>query len=395
MKKQLLCLLFLLMTSFVSGQKKYTDYTYFEGQNVFVDILISKPRYQDVDSIVYLTQYANDFIARSYTLIKRSLDGLTDTLEVHEEMVPKSADRIDGNENTVNGRHTLDRLPVYWEINQYAHDGKLSHTTCLESYQSSSSIMETRDELFFQYDQEGRLAEYRGIFYNSLDKNYFLEMVFSFDYNMITRSMRSNDDSSWSEDMLIHISYTDNGYIAQWVSSTDTIIKYYMFNEADQLVRVCSVFSNYISEAVQGKSINGFISAYIEYKYTPNGYEIYDENGYKEREYLFNKDGYCTDIIYYGKGFQAPYISGVEKYVYYKNGQEVSNEIIEMSVPKAYGLEGGLVLDLKQDDIVYIYSLSGSLVKKANVGEGNTTIPLPKGIYIVVIGDISYKVLVR
>ena len=64
-------------------------------------------------------------------------------------------------------------------------------------------------------------------------------------------------------------------------------------------------------------------------------------------------------------------------------------------VTKIYGMNGGIATDSKEAVMMNIYNIAGSLVKKAQVGEGNTWISLRKGIYVVVFGNLSYKVLVK
>ena len=85
----------------------------------------------------------------------------------------------------------------------------------------------------------------------------------------------------------------------------------------------------------------------------------------------------------------------MERYAYFKNGREVSNATFEPVIPQAYGVQGGIVLDVERAAAISIYTFGGILVKKTHIGEGNTMIPLAKGIYIVRIGDLSIKVLVK
>ena len=48
---------------------------------------------------------------------------------------------------------------------------------------------------------------------------------------------------------------------------------------------------------------------------------------------------------------------------------------------RIYGVQGGVVVNTEEPIDVYIYNITGALVKQIKV-TGNETIELPKGIYI-------------
>ena len=121
-------------------------------------------------------------------------------------------------------------------------------------------------------------------------------------------------------------------------------------------------------------------------------------NGAKESTYTFQQDGYCSEIISYDiyrKEASEEIISSIQTFTYFKNGQDVSNASIETTTPEVYGIQGGIVINQENATDIAIYGITGAQIRKEYLNEGKHTIHLPKGIYIVTIGDLFYKILVR
>ena len=333
MKKVLLSLLLLYVTFWVSAQ---TDYKYLKEQwsPFYGDFL--EPRYEEVDSIVLISYYSDIFGDTSvsatvddweeippgfekrvsYSLIKRSDDGLVDTFEYH-------------------GRKY--RPEVTKSINKYSPDGKLIYTT--------SFPLINGNEINYAYDEKGRILEMKQKYYG--EKGILDESVRTYDYdkNMII--------SRFPE----YIIYTDSGYIIKQPYSLpkndemmlvpDSVISEYIFDEKNRLIRVrVSVpASDFLPEG-DSKIVSRETLSLIDFKYTNNGYEKYEyDSGYIQKSvFVFQKDGYCKEKIIYqmypeeldGKDGESDelYIDKIDRYFYYRKGQDVSSSHIEVSPSK-------------------------------------------------------------
>lgn len=78
---------------------------------------------------------------------------------------------------------------------------------------------------------------------------------------------------------------------------SDSVITEYTFDTKNRLIRVERSYP-YISFFNPGHEIIATDTTIIEYKYTTNGYERY-ENGVKRESFAFQQDSYCTEIINY------------------------------------------------------------------------------------------------
>ena len=73
--------------------------------------------------------------------------------------------------------------------------------------------------------------------------------------------------------------------------------------------------------------------------------------------------------------------------------EPTANEVIEAS--RIYAADGTLRLMLPSPTTVYIYGISGAMVKTLTLPAGNHVQPLPAGIYVVRVGETVEKVLVK
>ena len=78
-----------------------------------------------------------------------------------------------------------------------------------------------------------------------------------------------------------------------------------------------------------------------------------------------------------------------------KNPDTVANERIEAETIEVRGGEGCLYLCLGMRREVYVYTFTGSLIRRFDAAEGDSRWTLPKGNYIVQVNDKIYKVGVR
>ena len=73
--------------------------------------------------------------------------------------------------------------------------------------------------------------------------------------------------------------------------------------------------------------------------------------------------------------------------------EPTANEAIEVS--RIYAADGALRLTLPSPEAVYIYGISGAMVKRLALPAGNHVQPLPAGIYVVRVGETVEKVMVK
>jgi len=395
MKKQLFCILFLLVVFSVSAQR---NYAYLYGQDSPFNGVFLEPRYYNIDSIVYETygyysvtssegfreKLANineirsfeeppsgyNHYFKSYTLLSKNNDGLVDTLRTY---APEHAGES-----------------YAWQsVKKYTVDDQLIYVC--ESNQSYTN------EVTYTYDLKGRiLIEKQKNFIYETDTIVKDSSYVEYDYEKgVIYTKPSN----------IYFEYTNNGYmIADTFNVYESIPgglsgevkcvdkKTYIFDSKNRLEtidieRTLSSPIFYPTPVVTKGKYN--------YKYTDFGYEEYF-NSELNQKVTFQEDGYCSEVIlYFDSVGEMLRVFSIKRFSYFNSGQEVSNREIELIIPKAYGVDGGVIIELTKSAAISVYTLSGSLVKKTNVDEGNTMMPLTKGIYIVVIGDLSYKVLVR
>ena len=71
----------------------------------------------------------------------------------------------------------------------------------------------------------------------------------------------------------------------------------------------------------------------------------------------------------------------------------VANEAIEAL--RIYAADGALHLALPSPETVYIYGISGAMVKTLILPAGNHVQPLPSGVYVVRVGEKTEKVMVK
>ena len=73
--------------------------------------------------------------------------------------------------------------------------------------------------------------------------------------------------------------------------------------------------------------------------------------------------------------------------------EPTANEAIEAS--RIYAADGALRLTLLSPATVYIYGISGAMVKTLALPAGDHVLPLPSGVYVVRVGEHVTKVMVK
>ena len=400
--KQLLLTLGLLLLVF-GGMTAQGEYTYLKGQASPFNGEFNEPRYINVDSITYVIsenkifvdpssaeflESTGDFVETNvgYTLIKSSYDGFVDTLNIFSET-------------------HLTGIGKRYHVKKYSDEGRLVYSSSVMEYPS----MTDREEREYLYDVEGRILEI------ATTKNHdgaatvmvYDTVKYDYEFKPYLSTVTIKYNTIYTKEDSILVFYFDDKNVCATIEHAGTVYEVnteYLFDNQSRLTKITkSFYSPAVPTGNNSEEPNDLEfkePITIEYKYTDNGYEEY-ENGIKKTEYKFQDDGYCMEIIQYSDMFieinpEVQVISSIEKFSYFKNGEViVDNGLIGKTAPEVYGIQGGVAISTEKSLPVNIYSFSGNLIKREYVSEGTNTIPLSKGLYVVVVGNMSYKVLVR
>lgn len=248
------------------------------------------------------------------------------------------------------------------------------------------------------YDQEGRIDSINSV--NSDDYKKTGSIIYNYTEHTITDYSFTGKNGSEIVN-LIHIEYTDSGYICRDTTYHTVVIDgrdtSYIEHRQDE----------YIFDFVEGenrlKRIRGIIDngnykreydSYISYQ--ENGYTVFYGNHLKE-EYFFDEKEDVILILYSRRTENGEWelIERTECFYEYNNDpQSNTSPAIENQSQPVYGIEGGMMITAEANSPVCIYTISGQLVKKMKV-QPNQPLPISKGIYIVTMNNQSYKVRVR
>jgi hypothetical protein len=164
---------------------------------------------------------------------------------------------------------------------------------------------------------------------------------------------------------IVRITYTDDGgYVTAPLYE-------YEFDDAGRLIRI-------------GNRIIGPYTElpYMEISYTKDG------SPYRSKGYVMVAEGiaelHYTEITYYSNGVSLTDTSTPQAIL-----------ATDESRHKVYGTNGFAVIEAGETATASIYSVGGQLVKKVTLTAAREQIALPAGLYIVKIGEASYKMLVR
>ena len=192
---------------------------------------------------------------------------------------------------------------------------------------------------------------------------------------------------------------TDSGYI-----SNDSIE--YIFDKKGRLskLKFLKAKDEYVVDSVGNRYRVGdfyysyFDGGYTELRYYHRGKMIWGApDAWVKTDYFFQKKGYLSKEITYlkEKGETKWKKLRHDEYAYsYKAGNPHSNLVIEKP-GKVYAAEGSVVIENEQPALVAVYTFGGQLVEQRRMTAGIDRIPLPKGLYIVVVGKEGHKIVVR
>lgn len=336
-------LFFLLFVS-VIGCPVYAAYAYIWAPN---HPLAEKQQYIRVlaDSIVYKDYDGkNEYVGGGYEVIKRSADGLTETVRVYYGLISD-------------------------HIYTYSEDGRYISWKELEDIYGQGKYV--RAEVLYEYDIKGRLIA-----------------TYTVDNTIAEPDTLESERCIYLDDLA---QYTDSGYIHATVKISidryngevkekgDTIVTEYVFDDQKRLIRAGIRTYTYFDDGSVMMTVN------------QKPYPVYLD---RKTEYYNNADGYFigSKTYVWRNSMWNSYESGEVSYFY--NDEPQSSVSVSEPLQKVYGIEGAIVVTAENDVPVCVYTLSGQLIKKV-IAQPHESIPMPKGLYVVIMKGRPYKVLVK
>lgn len=141
-----------------------------------------------------------------------------------------------------------------------------------------------------------------------------------------------------------------------------------------------------------------------KYEYTNNGYKHYSysyQSGDNEyiNEYTFNEnDELIKDVWYYWLEDGSKNLINIREYTYIYKNPTANEDILLKNRYKVFSQKSSLIIqknNINSNKSAYIYSINGQLIKQINLSSQTTEINLSKGLYVVRIEDVSYKIRIR
>lgn len=265
-------------------------------------------------------------------------------------------------------------------ISKYSDKGRL---LSLSSYYPGHKdpvtgvvITEPKENLVdeYEYGQDGRLLKHKT--YKLEGGSRSLDKIFTYKYVMTDSGYISNDSIEYILDK--------KGRLAKlkFLKAKDE----YVVDSAGNRYRVGDFYYSY------------FDGGYTELRYYHRGKMIWGApDAWVKTDYFFQKKGYLSKEITYlkEKGETKWKKLRHDEYAYsYRAGNPHSNLVIEKP-GKVYAAEGAVVIENEQPALVAVYTFGGQLVEQRRMAAGINRIPLPKGLYIVVVGRQGHKIVVR
>ena len=139
-----------------------------------------------------------------------------------------------------------------------------------------------------------------------------------------------------------------------------------------------------------------------KYEYTNNGYIKYTYSAGRNtyiNEYTFNEnDELIKDVWYYWLENGNKNLINIREYTYIYKNPTASEDILLKNSYKVFSKKSSLIIqknNINSNKSAYIYSINGQLIKQINLSSQTTEINLSKGLYVVRIEDVSYKIRIR
>jgi len=318
------------------------------------------------DAAIYQWDGKNS-ITTGYTEIRRSKDGLIDTLWIHSGL-----SRIDVRHYDEKNRLVCEEVDIpvckirgcVYEQFEYMY----------------------RKEVF-EYDTEGRVSKKTTMEVGSVSgkKNILSVEIFDFYKIIITEKGYIYEDSEYELDEKGRVIYFKN------LNPPNAI------HQPDEHMEL-----NGKKYRIEDSYYSYFEGGYSVFYYSKTSYWIL---GAKDRwvkaDYMYSKNGILKNVYQSFDGIKWEIYEKSESRFGYVNSNIgiMGNEPKEIIIPSetaVCGIPGSIMVITKDNAEVCIYNATGGIVKKQTVASGSTQISVPnKGLYFITINNNSFKVLVR
>ena len=228
--------------------------------------------------------------------------------------------------------------------------------------------------LIYEWDTDNRLIAIKHTF-DSLDKwdeNSFIpRSEYAYDSSgrlaMELHAQYPNESYHYDYSTII---YTDSGYILNRVE--------YVLDSEGRLIRAGDMHYSYFED--------GFTEFYFK------------DNSGEKTDWHFLENGYLSHCKTWKlrDGQWVDFHKEEREYRYKDDNplkQATALEAVENR--KVYGVDGAVAIQSDKPETVQIYTISGAMIRNIQTGTGSQSISLPKGFYIVMMGNQAYKVIVR
>ena len=161
-------------------------------------------------------------------------------------------------------------------------------------------------------------------------------------------------------------------------------------------------------ELIPGESKQEFRVTHMSY---PTGVVVIDVEGYnrssimqgEEYKFTLNNPDNLKLIVTCNGEVITPDVNGIYTVsnvqdnlnIEIKKDTDVANKIVTASKAKVRASNGTLYISTPQPAKVSIITATGSLCKSLGTVNGEANVVLPKGFYVVIVGDESFKVLIE
>ena len=275
-----------------------------------------------------------------------------------------------------------------FSIFYFSEDSKL---LCIESGYDSESVFSSPEsylsynKYLYSYDDEGRMIKdisYVGKTYPGGRTEVEFEETRNYDYSTIRM--------------------TEKGYIYG---------EFNMEYELDSIGRVTLIKYADEDKLVELNGVKYFYNSnniiYTDSSVTSLGYYYRDDmmlgapDIWSKGVYVYNEEGYLKSYTHTGS------LDGIEwittaydeyRYTYITTSSKSTTDnaqIEKISKSKVYGVNDAIKVIVESGATARIYNIYGQLIKQQQVSTGENNISVSKGLYIVTVGDDSFKVFVK
>jgi hypothetical protein len=236
------------------------------------------------------------------------------------------------------------------------------------------------DKIETKYDANGNLISFK------VSDGSYVKVEITADYNA-----ENNPVLIQSKFFKAHYEYNDYGY--------PTLIEIYDRDSQDR--EWVSHYKKTSEYDTQGKRLN--ILTYKDNGTNRLSYEYYDEHHYSstlqwnsendftyKEEFKYGADGKLGAMYSYEAGEPSVY------FILYPNTLDNSGNANEpLADMRIWSYAGTLHVRTAQPAVLHIYTLAGTLHVRQTLSAGETAIPLPPGMYVVRIGNVVRKAVIR